>query len=240
MPHHRLPKVLYLELLQQYRQHPTPDSWIGRIRHLAITWNLYDFWRDQRLPRGWTVARWTSFLRDRAKDVATQQWTQAITTRSASSNIAANYGGWSHVRDRCEMAEYVHGAGAEDDGCRLLFAVRSGTSRLWADQGRRVPGLQYADRHCRMCNERKVEDAKHVMTECEAFAGGRAAMLAKLPQQLQRLQHEPVFTALMGGASLYDVCPDRAQRRRAIGAAKAFWCYAFAKIDHETATRRRR
>ena len=129
------------------------------------------------------------------------------------------------------MAEYIHDAGAEDKGAQLLFAIRAGTSRLRVTHGC-WQGLAHEDRRCRLCRDGGVEDARHVLTECEALIDGRSALIAKLPPRLRQLADGATFAALMGGAGLRQLCPERPRRRAVMDAVKAFWCYALAKIEN--------
>jgi hypothetical protein len=125
-----------------------------------------------------------------------------------------------------EMAEYLSIAEAGDEGARILFALRSGTSDLRVDRERRN-GIAREHRCCRACAGRHVEDAQHVLTVCPAHGGARASLLQKLPPTLHALNDERVFHALMGGSQLREICPDPVARFAAIHAVKAFWVRTF-------------
>ena len=120
------------------------------------------------------------------------------------------------------MAEYVRTARVEDTGAKIMFALRSGTSRLLVDQLRqqRVP---HAERLCRSCTSGAVEDAYHALAECSAHAAARASLRAKLPPALQDVTDRRVFNALMGAANLRVLCDETPVRQAATEAVKCFW-----------------
>ena len=125
-----------------------------------------------------------------------------------------------------EMAEYLRIAETEDEGARLFFRLRSGTSDLRVDRDRRF-GVAHEDRCCTLCAAHSVEDVRHVLAECPAHADARRSLLNKLPAELHDLHDDQVTDALMGSNVIRNLCPDRVARWAAIHASKAFWARVF-------------
>ena len=149
----------------------------------------------------------------------------------ASSNIALNYAIWMHVprgAPTMAMAEYVAEARAEDEGTRHMFAIRSGTSDLHGDRGRRTrPITPRHRRTCAFCDEQRVEDVHHVVASCTAHAAARRVLVACLPAALSDLANPDVVDALMGAPSLRERVPDDVARNAATVAFKNFLVRAF-------------
>ena len=126
------------------------------------------------------------------------------------------------------MAEYVEEARAEDEGARLMFAIRSGTSNLHGDRGRRTrPTTPRHLRTCAFCVTRGIEDVHHVVGSCPAHAAGRQVLVACLPPVLRDLSDGSVVDALMGASSLRALVPDDVTRIAATEAFKNFLVRAF-------------
>ena len=125
-----------------------------------------------------------------------------------------------------EMAEYLRIAETEDEGARLMFRLRSGTSDLRVDRDRRS-GVDHEDRCCTLCAAHNVEDVRHVLAECPAHEGARRSLLNKLPAELHDLHDDQVIDALMGSTMLRNLCSDSVARWAAIHAMKAFWARVF-------------
>ena len=184
-------------------------------------------WEAQCLPDGWDAGTWTKFLVGAAKRRATTVWHNDLASNRA--RIAGNYSDWLHTTSnaRMEMAEYLRFAGIEDEGARILFALRAGASELRVDTDRR--DLDHDQRTCTFCNGGQVEDARHVLTECVAHEAARASLIAKLPTEMSDFGDDDVFAAIMQGAALRRFCPSRPRRKTVITAVKTFWRSVYAR-----------
>ena len=225
MPQERLPKKMYNEMMEQRR--PLQSSWCSSVRRIAFKWDLGSVWESQQLPPGWNGDRWRDFLIGVAKKRATEVWHNSIAENDR--RIARNYASWLHTADasHMEMAEYLRFAGIEDEGARILYALRAGASELRVDADRRH--LEHSERTCRFCAGGQVEDARHVVRECTAHDAARTSLVAKLPSELKDISDDGVFSALMQGAELRRLCPSRPRRKTVITAVKSFWRSVYAR-----------
>ena len=222
MPAERLPRRVYELLREEGRRR----SWTGVVERLAREWGLADVWEAQRLPQSRAADdadAWKRLLKVRAQRMALANHRDEVNARRSA--VANQYAAWSHMgagATQMRMADYVRAAGVEDAGVAELFALRSGTSNLRADQGWRLR-IARADCCCLMCGQ-GVEDARHVLVHCPAHEEARRSLRSKLPPYLQDLASPEVLSALMQSAELERRCGnDDAMRRAVAGAVKAFF-----------------
>ena len=185
-------------------------------------------WEAQQLPDGWHAGDWRDFLVRAAKKRATTVWHNNLA--SNDSTIADNYVDLLNTADNStmQMAEYLRFAGIEDEGARILFAIRAGASELRVDADRRYQPDRSL-RVCTLCGGEQVEDARHVLRDCAAYAPARANLIAKMPPQLRDLHDDRVLRAIMQGAELRNLCPHRL-RRNTVTAVKTFWREVYARV----------
>ena len=227
MPASRLPRRVYEMLRAEGRRR----SWTGVVERLAREWGYVEVWDTQRLPESDAADEgdaWRDALKERAKLRALQNHRAQLAANP--SIISRNYAAWSHVSEfdtQMRMADYVSNAGVHDAGVARMFALRSGTSNLLVDQGRRRrPRIPRERRLCPRCDLRAIEDARHVVVDCPAHAQARRTLVATLPQPLRNLQDQRVFNALMGSAHLVTACADDEPLRLSVTeSVNAFWAH---------------
>jgi hypothetical protein len=207
-------------------------SFTGVVQRLAQTWGLDDVWNAQRLPESDDVdpvVTWRGRLRSLAKKQAVMAWSDELGLNHRS--IAGNYVGWVHADSRdpqMTMAEYVQTAGFHDEGVKILFALRSGSSALRVDAGRRS-GVPHDLRLCQLCTMAQVEDVPHVLADCPAHARARGSLRSKLPPLLQNFHDPAIVNALMGGRQLGELCANTATRDGVTEAVKSFWLNVYSR-----------
>ena len=235
MPEEQPARYVYDALVREDRRR----SWTGKVEAIARRWGFGDVWDNQALPprpSGLPDADgvyWRRSLRDLAKERACDQWQEDVDGAIPFSSIARDYSIWMHVRrgaPAMQMAEYVAEARTCDEGARLLFAIRSGTSDLHGDRGRRTRTPRHL-RTCAFCETRSFEGVHHVVSNCPAHAEARRALTACLPPAINDLSDADVVDALMGASSLHELVPDDVRRIAAVDAFKRFLVMVFQRRE---------
>ena len=157
MQPHELPRIAYESLLQLYRQGNTM-KWIDKIRATLTAAGESDTWRNQVVvqPR-----RLITNVRKRLFDIYRAEWLESIGTLTSLD---------TYCLYKCDFQlEPYFNFIKNQRYLRAFVSIRLRAHPLEVERGRHY-GVPRQNRLCRMCNSDCVEDEKHFMLVCTAYA----------------------------------------------------------------------
>ena len=101
-----------------------------------------------------------------------------VTSASEKINSEVKLHLFADAKDTISISKYITSINNRRKRS-ILCKLRMGVLDLEIERGRRV-GTSRAERFCKLCNQRKVEDAIHFTMECPALADCRSQGLNKL------------------------------------------------------------
>jgi hypothetical protein len=171
----RLVKNIYDTSKQKYLTEGT-NNWCRSLHILAKKYNLLDLWNDE--TKVYTAqednrelrVRWSYILHDKVHRVEQEHWFNSVHRKPKLRTYVS-------FKSTLQLEPYLLSE-THKAGRYLLTSIRTGTNKLRIETGRwKKPKEAPEDRVCRACMSGEIEDEKHFVLDCAAYASLRTQMI---------------------------------------------------------------
>ena len=168
----RLVRKIYRVSKHKYMSEGT-NNWCKMIHSLAAKYNLLDLWTDESLIHQHeenTRDIWINIVFNKVQAVEQEQWLKAIDKKPKLRTYRT-------FKSKLELEPYLL-SGTQKTARYLLTSIRTGTNKLRIETGRwKRPKEPVEERVCKACMSGAIEDEKHFVLDCKAYASLRHCMI---------------------------------------------------------------